>query len=284
MARVATSRGTRLPYLGYHSSRKYQRSASGISRPGRLVARLLRDPDAAALAARRFRHEAQLVFAGNAGGMYLDEFAVGVVDALLEDRRLRRTGADDGVCALAEDGAVAAGGEDNGFAGEGADFHGAQVHGDDAAAHAFRIDDGGEELPALVLADLAFGFVAANLLVERVEELLAGGCAGKCGAVVKRAAKTAEIQQSFRGAVEGHAHAIKQVDDGRGRFAHRLHRRLVGEEIAAVNGVVKVLPGSVAFAFQVFGGVDAALCTNAVRTLDRDDGKQVHRCRRPRQF
>ena len=30
MARVATSRGTRLPSFGYHSSRKYQRSLSGI--------------------------------------------------------------------------------------------------------------------------------------------------------------------------------------------------------------------------------------------------------------
>ena len=42
--------------------------------------------------------------------MHLDEFAVGVVDALLEERRLRGAGADHGVGALAEDGADAAGG------------------------------------------------------------------------------------------------------------------------------------------------------------------------------
>src|SRR5579859_4159199 len=36
MARVATSRGTRLPYLGYHSSRKYQRSDSGMLSGSRL--------------------------------------------------------------------------------------------------------------------------------------------------------------------------------------------------------------------------------------------------------
>ncbi len=160
---------------------------------------------------------------------------------------------------------------------EGADFHGAEVHGHDAAAHALRIEDGGEKLPALVLAHLALGLVAANLLVERVEELLASGCSGKRGAVVESSTETAKIQQSFRGAVEGHAHAIEQVDDGGGRFAHGLDWGLVGEEVAAVDGVVKVLPGGVAFAFKVFGGVDAALRADAMRTLDRDDGKQVHR-------
>src|SRR5258706_2709639 len=36
MARVATSRGTRLPYLGYHSSKKYHRSAAGIDFQSRL--------------------------------------------------------------------------------------------------------------------------------------------------------------------------------------------------------------------------------------------------------
>ena len=51
--------------------------------------------------------------------MDLDELAVGVVGALLEDGGLRGAGADDGVGALAEDGAVAAGGEDDGVGGEG---------------------------------------------------------------------------------------------------------------------------------------------------------------------
>src|ERR1700730_12675245 len=36
IARVATSRGTRFPYFGYHSSRKYQRSFSGIDLGSRL--------------------------------------------------------------------------------------------------------------------------------------------------------------------------------------------------------------------------------------------------------
>ncbi len=104
--------------------------------------------------------------------------------------------------------------DDDGVGGEGADLHGAEVHGDDAAADAVGVEDGGEELPALVLGDLALGLVAADLLVERVEELLAGGGAGEGGAVVERAAEAAEVEQAFGGAVEGHAHAVEQVDDG----------------------------------------------------------------------
>ena len=162
-------------------------------------------------------------------------------------------------------------------AGKALELHGAQVHGRDAARHAFGVDDGGEKLPALVLLDLAFGLVAAHLLVERVEQLLAGGGAGKRGAVVERAAEAAEIEQPLGRAIEGHAHAVEQIDDGGRGLAHGLHRRLVGEEVAAVDGVVKVLRGGVAFALEIFGGVDAALRADRVRALDRDDGKQVDR-------
>ncbi len=53
------------------------------------IACRLRNPDASAFAARRFRHQPQLVFAGNAGRMHLNEFAVGVVATLLIERGLR---------------------------------------------------------------------------------------------------------------------------------------------------------------------------------------------------
>ena len=96
--------------------------------------------------------------------------------------------------------------------------------------------------------DLAVGLVAADLLVEGVEQLLAGGGSGKCSAVVERAAEAAEVEQALGGAVEGHAHAVEQVDDARGGFAHGLDGGLVGEEVAAVDGVVEVLVGGVAFA------------------------------------
>ncbi len=58
-------------------------------------------------------------------------------------------------------------------------------------------------------------------------------------------------------------------------FAHVLDGGLVGEEVAAVDGVVEVLPGGVALALEVLGGVDAALGADGVRALDRDDGEEV---------
>ena len=128
----------------------------------------------------------------------------------------------------------------------------------------------------LVLLYLAFGLVAADLLVERVEKLLAGGGSSEGGAVVERASEAAEIEQPFGSAIERNAHAVEQIDDARSGLAHGLDRRLVGEEVAAVDRVVEMLPGGIAFALQVLGGVDAALRANRVRALYGDDGEQVH--------
>jgi hypothetical protein len=72
----------------------------------------------------------------------------------------------------------------------------------------------------LVLLYFAFGFVAAHLLVERVEKLLAGGGSGEGGAVVERAAEAAEVEQAFGRAVEGNAHAVEQIDDAGSGLAH----------------------------------------------------------------
>ena len=137
--------------------------------------------------------------------------------------------------------------------------------------------DGGEELPAFVLVDAAVGLVAADLLVERVEELLAGGGPGECGALVEGAAEAAEVEQALVGAVEGDAHAVEQVDDGGGAGGHVADGGLVGEEVAAVDGVVEVLVDGVSLALEVLGGVDAALRADGVRTLDRDDGEEIDR-------
>ncbi len=160
-------------------------------------------------------------------------------------------------------------------AGKVRSLHGAEVHCGDAAAGALGVEHGGEELPAFVLGDLALGLVAADLLVEGVEKLLAGGGSGEGGAVVERAAEAAEVEQPFGGAVEGDAHAVEQVDDGGALRGHVLDGGLVGEEVAAVDGVVEVLEDVVAFALEVLGGVDATLGADGVRTLDRNDGEEV---------
>src|SRR4051794_14672086 len=93
--------------------------------------------------------------------------------------------------------------------------------------------------------------------------------------MVEGAAEAAEVQQAFRCAIEGDAHAIEQIDDGRRGLAHVLDRRLIGEEIATVDGVVKVLPGGVAFAFKIFCCVDSALSAYRVRALYWDDREQI---------
>ena len=115
------------------------------------------------------------------------------------------------------------------------------------------VEHGREEVPELELADhLLAGdrdavlvldvdrLVAAHLLVERVEELLAGGRAGEGGAVEERAAEAAEVEQPLGRAVERHAHAVEHVDDARRRVGHALDGRLVGEEVAAVGRLFEV--------------------------------------------
>src|SRR5579864_6271097 len=127
----------------------------------------------------------------------------------------------------------------------------------------------------LIFGDPAFSFVTADLLIQRVEKLLACCSAGKCGAVEKGAAKAPEIQQTFRRPVESDTHAVQQIDDRRRGFTHGLYGRLVGQEVAAIDCVVKMLPGGVAFALEVLGGIDAALGAYRMRPLDRHNGKKI---------
>jgi hypothetical protein len=87
------------------------------------------------------------------------------------------------------------------------------------------------------------GLVAAHLLVEGVEELLARGGAGEGGAVEQRAAEAAEVEQALGRAVEGHAHAVEHEDDAGRGLGHALHGRLVGEEVAAVGRLFEVTWG-----------------------------------------
>ena len=205
--------------------------------------------------------------------MNLNELTIRVVNALLKKRGLRRAGANHGIRGAAENRADASGAEYCRVARKRADLHRLQIHDADAAANAAVIKNRGQKSPALEFPNFILGLETADLLVERVKQLLAGGCSGKSCAMEKRASEAPEIQQALRRAVEHHAHAIEQIDNRRRRFAHALHQRLIGEEIAAVNRVVKMFPGGIAFALQVFGGVDAALGAHRMRALYRNDRK-----------
>ena len=72
------------------------------------------------------------------------------------------------------------------------------------------------------------------------------------------------------------AHAVEQVDDLRGPVAHLEDGWLVGQEIAAEDGLVEVHPLGVSLlASDVVAGVDAALRADAVGALHGDHGEQV---------
>ena len=53
-----------------------------------------------------------------------------------------------------------------------------------------------------------------------------------------------EVEQTLRRTVEGHAHAVQQVDNRGGGLAHRLHRRLIRQKVATIDRVVEVLVGT----------------------------------------
>ena len=74
--------------------------------------------------------------------MNLNKLTVRVVAALLIESGLRRSGTHDRIGRLAEDGANAAGRDDDGVGREGADFHAAQIHRTDAAADTVSVEHG----------------------------------------------------------------------------------------------------------------------------------------------
>jgi hypothetical protein len=68
----------------------------------------------------------------------------------------------------------------------------------------------------------------------------------------------------------------KQVTIFRCGLAHAPYEALVGEEIAAINCVVKMLPGDITLAFEVLSSMDATLCAHRMRALDRNDREKFH--------
>ena len=92
-------------------------------------------------------------------------------------------------------------------AGKGANLHRHQILADAAAADAVVVENRAEEIPELVLLHLAGDFPAADLVVQGVEQLLAGGGAGEGGALEERAAEAALVAKSLGRAIEGNAQA-----------------------------------------------------------------------------
>ncbi len=212
--------------------------------------------------------------------MDLDHLAVAVPRAGLVAAGGGAARADDRVGGLAEDEPVPAGRHHDGVAAECPGLHRAHVLRDDADA-AFvvpvPVGDGLQELPELVLVDLALGLVPPRLLVERVEELLTRRRAGEVGPLEERAPEQAEIASALVRPVERDAHSVEQVDDPGCPVCHLEDGVLVGEIIAAVEGLIEVLVLRVALlAGDLVAGVDAALGAHGVRALDGDHAEEVH--------
>ncbi len=109
---------------------------------------------------------------------------------------------------------------------------------------------------------------AAHLVVEGVEQLLAGGGASKGGALEQRAAEAALVAKALGRAIEGDAKAVHQVDDLGGPFGHFLDRRLMLQKVSAVGRVVEVQPLAVALLQrELIDAVDAPLAQTLCERL-----------------
>ena len=114
-----------------------------------------------------------------------------------------------------------------------------------------------------------------NLLIESVQKLLAGSSAGEASSFVFLAAEVTQVQQTFCGTGPGHAHTVEHLDQFRSQFNHTANSLLVSQEVAAVDSIVKMLVNGVVLTFSVHAGVNAALCTNGMRTLNRAKGEEI---------
>src|SRR5262249_3607346 len=154
-----------------------------------------RDPDASALAADGLGDEAKLVGSGDRGRVNLDELAVRVPRALLIGGAGGAPRVHLRVGALPEDEPRSARRQHDGRGRERLRLQPAEVERGDAPAAAGLVEDEGAELPALELPHEARCLVTTDLLVERVEELLAGRRAGERGAIEERSAEAAEVEE-----------------------------------------------------------------------------------------
>ncbi len=209
--------------------------------------------------------------------MYLNKFAVGVIHALLKKCGLRRAGAHHRIRGSPENRPNSTGAENHRIGRERLHLHGVQIHRANSAADSAVVNHCRKKRPRFEFFNAAFRFMPSNLLIQRVQQLLTRRRPCKRCAVIKRSAESPVIQQSFRGAVKHHAHAIQQIDNPGRRFAHAAHQSLVRQKIAAKNRVVEMFGDGIPFAFLILRRVDSTLRAHRMRPLHRHNRKQIHR-------
>ncbi|MNZ69902.1 hypothetical protein D3C78_882180 [compost metagenome] len=137
-------------------------------------------PDPAALTACRFRHQTKLVIPWNSCRVNLNKFAVRVINALLINSTCRCTCIDNGIRCFAENNPRAAGGQNNCVCPNGLYFHRAQVLCRNTTAYTVIVDYCTKEFMMLEFVDKTCRLPASNLLVESIQQLLAGRRTRKC--------------------------------------------------------------------------------------------------------
>ena len=166
-----------------------------------------------------------------------------------------------------EDAAEAAGGQEHALGVEGVDLAGLQLQRDDAAAAAVVGEEDVEHVELVEEVDV----VLDALLVERLDDHVAGAVGGVAGApdrafaeVASVAAEPALVDPAVGRAVERKPHVL-EFEHGVDRLAGEdFGRVLIDEVVAALDGVEHV-PLPVVFLDVAEGGADAALGGAGVR-------------------
>src|SRR6185295_16365332 len=88
--------------------------------------------------------------------------------------------------------------------------------------------------------------------------------------------EASKIKEPFARAREGHTHPIEEINDRWRHLAHRFCRRLAGKKVAAINRIVKMFPGGIAFAFCVDCAINTALRADGVGALDGNNREKIN--------
>ena len=210
------------------------------------------------LAARSFaQQDPELI---DAGGMKLKKFHVLERNAAPERHGHAVPGERQSVRGNAVDATAAAGREQDRLGVKGVEFAGGQRHRDHARRAAV-FNQQVEQMELVVEVD----FVLDTLLVERLEDHVAGAVGGVAGAAHRRFAVIARVPAErplsdlpFRRAAERQAPVLELVNRFDGFAAKDFDRVLVGQIVAALDRV-KHVPFPVVFFEVAKRGADAAL-------------------------
>ena len=227
--------------------------AQRVQQVGPLAASALGEEDAAILEGRRVELDELHVHQRRAG-------AIGQAHAI--------AGGDEGVGGRLVDATQAAGGQDHRLRGDSLELAAAHLHGDDAAAGAVLHHQRGDE-PLLVGGDAGLD----QLLPHHVQDGLAGDVAHVAGAGKAGAAEGPLLQTTVLAAAEHGAHVLQLDDVGRSLLAQHLGGVLVGQVVAALDGIEGVRLPRVLVAQ---GGIDPSLGSGGVAAQGVDLGQHGH--------